>query len=215
MCACRGEYVAFLEGDDFWTSPRKLQKQADLLDSNPKYAICSHNVMVASTNTSTPSFITAVNKKGDGTIEDVIRYRYPMPTCGVMIRNVLREFPDWFSDVDNLDYATQLLVARHGMVRFLDEPMGVYRKHSGGISEVTAAERRFERLIYLLQKANAELNFRYDRLFRRRLASTYRSAAAHELRHRRFRPALALLGQYAFYVAAYPFLPRFDSQAAG
>jgi glycosyltransferase involved in cell wall biosynthesis len=199
MRACRGEYIAFLEGDDFWTSPLKLQKQYDVLDADPKYAICSHNVVVVAANIRTEKFTTASSPHRDGTIEDVIRYRYPMPTCGIMIRNLLRDFPEWFARIDNLDYATQLLVARHGMVRFLDEPMGVYRKHGGGVSEVTPARRRFESFVYLLCAANAEFDFQYDRLFRQRLAATYRSAAMHDLRHRRVGGFVNLMARSLLY----------------
>src|SRR5205814_972708 len=38
LSACRGEYVAILEGDDYWISDQKLQKQADLLDQRPDSA---------------------------------------------------------------------------------------------------------------------------------------------------------------------------------
>ncbi|RPI20802.1 MAG: glycosyltransferase, partial [Actinobacteria bacterium] len=40
----RGQYVALLEGDDYWTSPHKLQKQADFLDAFPDCALCFHAV---------------------------------------------------------------------------------------------------------------------------------------------------------------------------
>lgn len=37
MQRCRGEYIAILEGDDFWEDKNKLQYQADFLDGHPEY----------------------------------------------------------------------------------------------------------------------------------------------------------------------------------
>lgn len=40
----KGKYVAFCEGDDFWTDPEKLQRQFEALEKNNNCAICINKV---------------------------------------------------------------------------------------------------------------------------------------------------------------------------
>lgn len=39
---CAGKYIAQLEGDDYWTDMRKLQKQYDFLERNKEYICVTH-----------------------------------------------------------------------------------------------------------------------------------------------------------------------------
>src|SRR5580698_251142 len=39
---CRGKYIAFLDGDDYWTNPRKLAMQVAVLEADPTISLCGH-----------------------------------------------------------------------------------------------------------------------------------------------------------------------------
>jgi len=136
MGNCRGQYIACLEGDDYWNDPHKLQKQVSLMDKNPQYSMCG---TAARDVTMEPDG----NEKETGTcpsgktkklydLEDVLSY-YPFRTLTFMLRNDLVIFPDWFKQTTCGDNCLLVLFAEKGPVAFINEVTGTYRIHGGGI----------------------------------------------------------------------------------
>ena len=131
--ACRGEYVALLDGDDYWTSPHKLQKQVDYLDSDPRCAICFHDVFRLHENGSLQPWGLPSVQKERYILEDLLEGNF-IPTCSTMFRNKLfDEFPEWYYETAMGDWPLHILNAHYGDIGFIDEVMGVHRIHSGGM----------------------------------------------------------------------------------
>lgn len=131
--ACRGEYLALLDGDDYWTSPHKLQKQVDYLDSDSSYAICFHNVLRLYENGSLQPWNLSSFQKERYTLEDLLEGNF-IPTCSTMFRNRLfDEIPQWYYEAAMGDWPLHILNAHYGDIGFIDEIMGVHRIHGGSV----------------------------------------------------------------------------------
>jgi glycosyltransferase involved in cell wall biosynthesis len=136
--ACKGEFVAMCEGDDFWTDPLKLQKQVDYLEQNPEISICHHNMMVIYEDGSPEHFFNNPDQKAISTIEDILEDKWFFATASWMYRNYFlnNDFAEWHSKAAAGDWAIMIQLAAQGKIGYLADVMGVYRKHSAGLSNV-------------------------------------------------------------------------------
>lgn len=132
--ACSGDYVAPLDGDDYWVCPDKLQRQADYLDAHADCAMCFHSVTaVWDDDREKPLVLRPPRIKEVYTLSDLLECNL-IQACSPMYRKGLfREHPVWVYLTPVMDWAHHILHAQHGDIGYLDEPMGVYRQHAGGI----------------------------------------------------------------------------------
>ncbi len=135
MANCRGKYIALLDGDDYWTSPEKLQRQADFLDANPDCSICFHDVEYLFENGESPEYAIGAPKvkKQRYTLDDLLRGNFICNTSVMFRRGLFGEFPEPFLSIYPADWALHILNAQYGDICHMDRVMGVYRVHSGGV----------------------------------------------------------------------------------
>jgi glycosyltransferase involved in cell wall biosynthesis len=130
----KGKYIAVCEGDDYWADPLKLQRQVDFLKTNEDYAICFHRVYeLVEGKEPVLSNLNSSEKEETYTVEDLAKDNF-IHTPSVVFRNgPIKELPTWFRDSPVGDYVLHMLNAKHGKIKYLPEPMAVYRRHSNGL----------------------------------------------------------------------------------
>lgn len=134
--AARGEYIAFLDGDDFWTSPYKLQRQVDFLDRHSDCAICAHRVKHRLEN----GQVLLSPRPGRGeqklSIDRLVVSNFAEKISVVIRRSAVEALPDWYrrTDAISADWLFNVLVGRVGKVGFIDEVMAVHRLHTDSLS---------------------------------------------------------------------------------
>lgn len=135
LYACRGEYIAMLDGDDYWTDENKLSIQATILDEKKDHVLTGHTARRVNVDGKDLGnhwdFGRNQEKEGSYTMTDILNTGLCFAqTSTLMFRNgLIKEFPEWFWQVVSADFALQLLVTRHGKLYYLPRPMTAYLQH--------------------------------------------------------------------------------------
>lgn len=145
----RSDYVAMLDGDDYWTSPDKLQRQVTFLDEYRNCPICFHNVTVVEANGTPTGVLNAPEQKQFSTFDDLLQYTFIAGCSAVLRRAAVERLPSWYDTALVGDLPLYLLHALDGRIGYLDGVMGAYRLHHGGFWSGRSRRQQLELLCEL------------------------------------------------------------------
>ena len=128
----KGKYIALCEGDDYWTDPKKLQKQVNFMELNNEYVLCYHLSKMLIGNRISDITYPPIGK--DYTKKELLTTTTLIPTASKLFRNIYTEN----RKKELLDFAEDTLfnvyLGFYGCCKFLNDiNPSIYRTHSNGI----------------------------------------------------------------------------------
>ena len=155
----RGRYIAYCEGDDYWTDPRKLQIQVDFLESHPDYVLTYHDAIPFDISGEYEVQLQGA-LRADATALELQKAR-PISTLTTVFRNVFDTLPKELVGAPLNDLVWWSLLGAYGKGKFMAEiKPAAYRLHPGGVFSMRSDKRK---LHMALQTSGALANY-YNRL---------------------------------------------------
>jgi len=169
--ACTGQYIALMEGDDYWIDDSKLQMQADYLDKNPDCAFCFTNQFTFFEEEPGKQniFFTHENKPPEKfDLDFFINNNTTIPNNTKMFRREVQpvNFPDWYFNSFSWDWALHILHALHGKMGYIDRVTLAYRRHAAAVFMSRDRIKVLLNGIATSRGINKELNYKYDYRFK-------------------------------------------------
>lgn len=163
--ACRGQYIAVLEGDDEWLSTEKVRIGAEHLDAHPEHSMVANRILLRDERDGFATVIPAIGLagfEGEVSARRLAEVNWFATFSACMYRaDALERVPPALFEATSFDWMINLSVLAFGAAGFLTEVMTLYRQHAGGEWSQGGHWEREKRIRDLLpgyiEMANAEL----------------------------------------------------------
>lgn len=139
QASSHSKYVAYCEGDDYWTDPFKLQKQVDIFESNDHISLVYTNFETVDKNgmiVDRPRYdrVRRISKSGNAFFDLLEKGNFVM-TLSTMYRQTILQSPLIAKSPARLDYLLSVVAAGLGDIYYINEKTCCYRWTPTGLME--------------------------------------------------------------------------------
>ena len=183
----KSQYLAVLEGDDYWTDRYKLQKQVDFLDKHPNHSLCFHSVEAFYQDQPDKTYLIP-SKTENFNFKSLLQQNF-IAACSVMYRHgIVKEIPDWFLSLNIGDWPYHLLHAFQGEIGFINQAMARYRRHSNSYCSQPKV-KNFQNIIEFYQVIDKHFHYKYRSIIKFMIGKHYLLIAQEQFQDHKIKTA--------------------------
>lgn len=158
-----GEYIAYVDGDDYWINDEKLQIQVDFLDSNLDYSMCFCGYYRQENNDkSTTNLDYWFGPDVEVFTPESFLNNNPVNSLTRVFRNTPNLFKEYFFDCHINDVPLNYEISKLGKVKYLNFPAAVYRTNKKNMSNHYNDNFTNDEVLTLLNKTKELMIKNYD-----------------------------------------------------
>ena len=168
----KSQYLAVLEGDDYWTDRYKLQKQVDFLDKHPNHSLCFHSVEAFYQDQPDKTYLIP-SKTENFNFKSLLQHNF-ITACSVMYRHgLVKKIPDWFLSLN---------------IGFINQVMARYRRHSNSYCSQPKV-KNFQNIIEFYLVIDKHFHYKYRSIIKFMIGKHYLLIAQEQFQDHKIKTA--------------------------
>ena len=162
---CKGNYIAVMEGDDYWTDPYRVKKHVEFLENHLEFVMSFNRMIVF--NETKGSFVLSEWVLNDDyeyiTAKQLASGNKIGNLSACVFRNSeIKKLNAKIFEIPIADWMLGMALGQYGLIAKLKDVMSVYRVNSNGEWSKMSVEEQNNAVVKLIDVYNKFLDNKYD-----------------------------------------------------
>ena len=165
-----GDYIAVLEGDDYWTDNNKLQEQVNFLKKHKKYSMVFSKILLSNEMNYTTRLLKRQSKlKKILTAKDFCKTKTTNLianfSCCMFRAKYMKNLPDVLYTGRLSEIPLAFYLDKFGYIGFIPKVMSVYRQHENGVWSGAKNNNMFKQWLLIRETCKKVCKKKYIKYF--------------------------------------------------